>query len=545
MDFGEKRYEGVNALSGPAFAVYETCRVDEIIKEAAGRGNPFPEPAIKAAVGGMMLPFGRIPFGRYRELYAGAPLDPVFGESVDITSLNGMAFARALDSLYETDMPSLVWKIADRCCGHYGLSSDVIHMDATNVSVYAIGENTCAEGISAGYGGNSKTNRNDLPRYDAMIMADGNRVLRYMRAYDGNTSDYAMNRDAVAFLKENADPKVSTVVGDSKIASREPVSSLIGSGFAFVTKCPENFSDKVREDIVYSVKHGYMDGSALGDGYGTYDTRADTVCGNLRFVGYRTPKNRSKSIAYYREHGERQIAKKILPLARKEFFCRDDALASFAQAVSGLKDNAYRISASAEEIKIPPKRKKRGRPPKNETEEYGSGWVLNIEYGFDEAEADRLAEENDIRVPVTDIPLADSNGEGHGSNIRGGAAADEIVRLYPDEYKPEHCYRILKSGMGMDRVHLHKGNRVAAMFCLCAIGGVVSSVMDEVLRRGNSEHTTYRLKLRLGGTTVRVKRRNGCPDYTFIDGPEGIGSGTEKLCGMLNVDPELMITGRK
>lgn len=528
MDFAEKRYEGVNALSGLAFAVYEECGIADAVRSFAGASNRFVELAVKAAVGGMMLPFDRIPFGRYRELYASAPVDLVFGEGLELRSFHGMAFGRVLDALHGADLQGLIWRCARMCCDRYGLSSDIIHLDATNVSVYAIEDLSSGKGVSARYGGNSKTNRNDLPQYDAMAMTDGNRVIRYMRGYDGNTSDHTMNRDAVDFLRRSVDPEASTVVGDSKLASRDLIATLIDAGFAFVTKCPEGFSDRVRGDIAYSVRCGSMEPSGLGEGCGVYDTDAETVCGPLRFVAYRIPRSRSKSVKYYLEEGERRIVKTLLPLARRWFFCESDAERALAAALEALADTAYRVSGRV--VRTPGPIAIGGRV-------LDEIWEVVVEYGFDEALAIRLADENDVQVLVTNIPRANETAE----RVRDGATADGVVRLYLDEYKAEHCYKMLKSGLGMDRVHLHKGARVAAMFGLCAIGGVISSVMDAVLRRGNSGHTVYRLRLRLSDTTVRVKRATG---YTYIDGPPGIGSEVEELCRMLDVDPELMIARR-
>lgn len=171
-------------------------------------------------VGGMATPFERVALSRFDELYASAPTDLLFGEGVTPASLNGRAVSRSLDLLFGTDLEELSWQCAERCCERYGLNSDIYHMDATNVPVYAITENISAGDIPAAmFGGNSKTGRNDLRQYDAMGITDGNRILRYLRAYSGNTSDTVMDADAVAFLKEHVDPGRSCIVADCKIVT--------------------------------------------------------------------------------------------------------------------------------------------------------------------------------------------------------------------------------------------------------------------------------------------------------------------------------------
>ena len=145
-----------------------------------------------------------------------------------------------------------------------------------------------------------------------------------------------------------------------------------------------------------------------------------------------------------------------------------------------------------------------------------------------------MAEGEEIQVLVTNLPRANEDA----GNIRFGATADTVVRTYLDEYKPEHVFRLLKSGIGMDKVYLHRGSRVAAMFFIAGVAGTLLSVMDEMLRRGNADMTTYRMRLGLHDTTVRVKRSNG---YTYIDGHPGAGAEIESYCRIFGMERELML----
>lgn len=334
MDFREKTYEGVGALSALTMAVFERCGLRDVIAEAlgpAGAGRDLPVPSVvKMAVGAMTAPFDRIALSRFGEFYASAPVDMLFGEGLTKDSLNGTSVARALDVLYgAADLEELSWRCSERCCEVYGLSSDIYHLDATNVPVYAVVEYLPDGGApSAQFGGNSKTNRNDLRQYDAMAVADGNRVLRYLRTYSGNTGDAEMDADALEFLRTHIDTGRSVCVADCKIVSKALVEGMCAMGLGFVSRCPEGFSEKVRETIVRSVGSSYLEESSLGEGYGTYDTDADTVCGPLRFIAYRTPKDRELEVAYYREQGERLLSRAFSKPLRTEYHCREDAEAA-------------------------------------------------------------------------------------------------------------------------------------------------------------------------------------------------------------------------
>jgi len=544
MDFREKQYEGINALVGLTMAEFDKCGIGGIIADAAGeKGGQRILPVasvVKMIVGAMMTPFDRVPLYHFDWMYASAPVDLLFGGGVRVDSLNPSSISRALDIIFTLDTPGILWKCASECNRIYGLDSDTYHIDATNFSVYAITENCDAVGApSAMFGGNSKTGRNDLRQYDAMTVTDGNRVLRYLRAYSGNTSDTVMDKDVLEFLYRNVDPKESTVVADCKLVSADLIRGLQRSGMGFISKCPKNFSEKVRESVVRSAESGGLDDSVLGEGYGVYDTDAETECGTLRFIAYRTPHDREDGMRFLEEDGERRAAKAFTKFRHSSYHCPEDAEDAVLDAVRGLGNIAYAILYAVREEEHILRRKKRGRPAKDSAPpRTETVWKIDVSYEFDPEAALKLLEEERIQVIVTNIPRRNSDRE----NIRSGATADTVVRTYLDEYKAEHTYRLLKSGIGMDRVYLHKGSRVAAMMFIAGIAGMLSSVMDAVLRRGNADKTVYLLRFDFADTTVRLKRPTG---YVYVDGHEGVGAEIEECCRILDLDPDSMIgTGR-
>lgn len=540
LDFREKTYEGVNALSALTMAVFDRCGLgDEIADAVRGLSDQRILPVrsvVKMIIGSMSSPFDRVALSRFEEYYASAPVDMLFGDGVTLENLNGTSIARALDVLYSVDLADLSWRCSERCTSAYGLSSDVFHIDATNTSVYAVTENVDVEGApTAMFGGNSKSNRNDLRQYDAMGITDGNRVLRYLKAYSGNTSDAVMDAETLEFLSKHVDPKVSTCVADCKIVNEELVRGMCDMGMGFISKCPQSFSSKVRDDIIHSVRSSFLEESSLGEGYGVYDTDAETVCGTLRFIGYRTPKDRSIGIRYLREQGDRLLSKAFTKPLRTRYHCRDDAIAAAEAAMASVGDMGYRILIDAAEMEEIQKRNGPGRPrkgsPPPEVERF---WKLKVEWMFDEVMASELIDEDEIQVIITNIPRTNEDSK----NIRYGATADTVLRCYLDEYKPEHMFRLLKSGIGMDKVYLHKGSRVAAMMFIAGVAGTVLSVMDELLRRGNADTTTYQMKLNLCDTTVRVKRSTG---YMYLDGHPGVGADMEDYCRIFDIEPESML----
>ena len=543
MDFGEKVYEGLPAAVGLGFALYEECGLGSMIDEAAGT-HPAgcvlrPGAAVKALIGPMLASTKKIAVCRLEDFYRAAPVDKVFGDGVSRSSLNDRAVGDVLDTLASSDLQDLVWRCAARCRGRYGLASDVYHMDATNFSVYALTGTYDPEEVAVpAYGGNSKNGRNDLRQYDAQVVTDGNRTITYMRAYSGNTADTVMNADTIRFLRDRIDCSRSTVIADSKLVTRDLIDALVSEGVGFISKCPENFSESVKAVIMNSALSGTMEDSTLGEGYGTYDTEADTVCGRLRFVAYRAPADPERSLRFHREQGDRVLRRVMGPLGRERFNCVPDTEKAFRSAMRTLEDHGYDVTAEVVRYDRVLKRGRRGRPragdpPPETVTEYG----LEISWTFDEERARRLSDEGDVRVLVTNLPFDTHRRD----NLRDGATSDDVVSAYLDEYKPEHTFRLLKSGLGMSRVYLHKPSRERAMMAVLAIAAVMVEVTDAVFRERSPGTTFHNAAWRLFGASVRYKRRS---DYRYVDGAEGDGAELCRLCGVLELDPDLMI-GRK
>lgn len=524
-------------------AVFEECGLSELIDEAVkykGGRRLSPGNAVKAMIGPMLSVTGKVAVCRVDDFYASAPVDVMFGDSVEHRSLNDRALGDTLDELYGSDMQDLLWRCAERCRVKYGLSSSVYHMDATNFPVYVLaGVEEPEEGsIAPMYGGNSKNKRNDLRQYDAEIVTDGNRTLTYLRAYSGNTSDVEMNRDTVEFLKDRLDCGRSTIVADSKLVTEDLLKRLMDNDLGFISKCPENFSKKVKGTIVQLVETGVMTPSSLGKGYMVYDTEADTVCGRLRFLAYRSPMDRERCLKYHREQGDRLLAKAFAPLRKRLFNCIPDAEEEYDLVAKGVEDHGYRVEHTVVEHDIVEKRPQRGRPKKGSppptvTKKYG----IDVTWTFDEDAARKLMGEDSVQVLVTNLPSSDDPT----GNLRDGATSDEVLRTYLDEYKPEHTFRLLKSDIGMSKVYLHKPNREAAMMMVMGVAAAITSVIDCVLRQKEVGYTFNDLSWKILTTTVRYRRSSG---YKFLDGPEWSGSLIKEYCKILEIDPDLMI-GRK
>lgn len=147
------------------------------------------------------------------------------------------------------------------------MTSKVFNIDTTNWTITPLSKEADVEGAAIPERcGHAKDGHNERLVYTLLSITDANGVICYERPYDGATADSEMDRDAIEFLSKKADPKEVTLIGDCKIVTEPLISLMMEKGFGFVSKCPDNFGDKVRDDIVYSVMCGSMDPSSVRNG---------------------------------------------------------------------------------------------------------------------------------------------------------------------------------------------------------------------------------------------------------------------------------------
>lgn len=98
---------------------------------------------------------------------------------------------------------------------------------------------------------------------------------------------------------------------------------------------------------------------------------------------------------------------------------------------------------------------------------------------FDGERAKHLSSDRSVRVLVTNIPRAD----GDASNIRFGATADTVLLTYLGQYRIEHAFRLMKSGMGMKRVYIQRPSRENAMMFVISVATMLTDAADHILKR--------------------------------------------------------------
>ena len=509
IDHGRPVYEGVPASMAIGMALLEVTGVRSLIDRRCrfdrGRRTLTPGMAVKAMIAPTFNLREKDPLYVVEEAHRATPTDRVF--DVDSSDdLDDDALGQALDTLAELDLRELYDECCRMCMEHYGFVSYILHGDSTNFSVRCIFKEDTGDGTAVPrHSGHPKDLHRELMQYCLQVVTDSNRVIRYMKPYSGNVSDYVMNKETLEYIGKNHGDDLDKIVyvADSKLMSREIMSLIESMGIGFASPCPENFGGNLR---ARSIAAADAAGMAEEGEYRFFDTYMDAVYRvDNRVIG-------TQKLRCIVHRDERAVRAKIHAMSDRLTEVREAYAALEGRDVASTREGALKTFRSIElDEKYDYARVTPHPYPVTVPAASGSGtqtvWRVRVSVELDEEKARDLAIAAATGVLVTNLPRSKRDQR----NPRLGLTARGVLALYANEYKVEHTFRLLKSGMGMDSVFLQNPSRENTMMFVLSIAGLMMSTADAVLRRaGDPDHTDdltmYKLARRLQGTTVEMSR---------------------------------------
>ena len=123
--------------------------------------------------------------------------------------------------------------------------------------------------------------------------------------------------------------------------------------------------------------------------------------------------------------------------------------------------------------------------------------------------------------------------------FRDGASAQTVLRLYLNEYKVEHTYRLMKSGLGVDRVFFRTPSRENAMMFVVGIATLIENIIDAMNRR-NGDRDTFRTVIdQFECVIVRYDRSDDSMDF---EGPDERVEQLFRYLDTMRTDPVLLLS---
>ena len=275
------------------------------------------------------------------------------------------------------------------------------------------------------------------------------------------------------------------MAADCKIVTGPLVRLMLEKGFGFVAKCPDSFGKKVRSSIVESVRTGTMDPSLVRDGWELYDTDAEVDGKTMRFVAFRTTDDITADIEYLRDQGLKEAKARFGRFESRTYNCDVDARRALDEALYSHVDSAYDVIWSIDEVEVSIGYGHRGRPRKDAKPMTKTEYKVNVRLAFDGERAKTLKQDRGVRVLITNLPRSNADAE----NIRFGATADTVLMTYLGQYRVEHAFRLMKDGMGIDRVYLHRPSRENAMMFVISLATMMSDIVTHVLKNNGIDMT--------------------------------------------------------
>ena len=489
------QYEGIPAPTAIGMALFESSGMRKLIDDRCSfdpaRRILSPGMVVKALIGPTFNIRNKYPLYLVNKAYSSAPVDRLFGPSVQRDDLYDNALGRGLDTLFDTDLEKLFKDCSDLIRAKYGFGSNVFHMDSTDISFYGVEPDDTGDGAAVPRrNGHPKDLRTELLQYELQIMTDSNRIIRYMKPYSGNVSDPTMDGETLDFIGKHfpeEERKRITVVADCKITTTGNLRKLEDMGLGFVSKCPENFVDHGRRHAVEAANSGHMHTCSDDPGLRMSDFDLDIKMGDglrrYRFIAFRREEEVRRRVEEIRADTKSIRRMGYGFLENRKYSTEYEAVQDFKRIREDPENPyraKYRIFRRREEIKLVggDSHKKDWNPPK----QYREWWVMEIEYVFSEEKARAIAERESTVVLVTNLPRSSSD---RGS-YREGVTDEKVLEIYNQEYKVEQSFRLMKSGIGMNSIYLQTPSRENAMMFVICIAVLLSNVADAIFRRAEA-----------------------------------------------------------
>jgi transposase len=174
-----------------------------------------------------------------------------------LAALNDDRVGRALDKLFDADIPTLVLDVATRAVRAFAVELDELHNDSTPITFHGDYDSAAEERTLRGQlrtaitWGHNKDHRPDLKQllYILTVTRDG-AVPVHFRVASGNTSDDRTHRETWDFLRKLTGGADFLYVADCKLASTDNMAYIHKNHGRFLTVLPRTRG----EDAAFRVK---------------------------------------------------------------------------------------------------------------------------------------------------------------------------------------------------------------------------------------------------------------------------------------------------
>lgn len=404
-----------------------------------------------------------------------------------LASLNDDRVGRALDRLFDADIPSLALEVVAHAIREFGVDLDELHNDSTTVTFHGDYEAADRERTLRGRlrlavkHGHNKDHRPDLKQllYILTVTRDGAVPIQF-RVQSGNTTDDKSHRETWDLLCQIAGRRDFLYVADCKLATAENMAHVHQNGGRFLTVLPRTraedaaFRATIRAGLARWVHiHDRRDDDGeIVDIFSIHEPETATVEG-YRLLWYHSARKAEVDAVARHDRLER-LATGLLELRAKlgSPRTRYRERAKVAEAVDGLLRECQAEGFMTVEIRERTtetyRQERRGRPGpdtkyvRHEATRFDLTWELDYDRLTEEARGDGI------------FPLI--------SNARDLTPL-ELLLAYKQQPRIEKRFSQMKTDFVVAPVFLKEVSRIQALLCVYFFTLLTEALLERELRR--------------------------------------------------------------
>ena len=404
-----------------------------------------------------------------------------------LAALNDDRIGRALDKLFDADVPSFVLDVAARAVREFDVNLDELHNDSTTITFHGDYDSAAQEQTLRGQHrtaitwGHNKDHRPDLKQllYILTVTGDGAVPVQF-RVQSGNTTDDRSHRETWDFLCKLTDRTDFLYVADCKLATTENMAYIHKKGGRFVTILPRTraedaqFRATVRAGaVVWRQIHEKRDEhDNITDVFSIAATSMQTVEG-YRLVWYHSTLKAERDATSRLARLERAVARLDElrgKLASPRTRYRERAHVSEAvETIVRECEVGDWLTVEVNETTIETyQQERRGRPGENtrykkqERTRFEIAHRVSLERMDEEARCDGV------------FPLVSNDA---------AMTERELLLSYKQQPAIERRFEQLKTDFSVAPVYLKEASRIQALLCVYFIALLVEALLEREVRR--------------------------------------------------------------
>lgn len=421
---------------------------------------------------------------RMDEFFTGKamPLLIPWKPDIDVNEINDDRAARVLDSIWKANPQKVFSAVVDAVIPLHSLETNSIHADTTSKSFYGAYNKAIDEvdvpDITYGY---PKDHRPDLKQIIFGIGTTSDGVPIVSEVASGNESDMTLNGRWITklrkLLKKDKEDFL-LYIGDSALVTTDNLDHLADEHIDFISRLPGRFDIEKELKKKANLENDWEDIGKISEeknaaSYKVWDTTSDIEGRIYRFIAvYSDHKDKRKLRALDKAVNNEcnKNMKRFEKLSKRPFACKKDAEIEMKNFQKKHSPKFHQIDWKIEVKKEKMKRKKRGRPKKNETIRFQTNYYLSGSLRLDD---DAYVTERELcgqYVLITS--LKDSKKE----------PAKTILEKYKGQYYVERIFKFIKDPSWVGSFCLNKPERIAALGYVLFIAAIIYTLWERRVR---------------------------------------------------------------